>query len=234
MPLLAERPSWDGKVSRTVARRYNKQKRLGASSFSSKGGGDVSSASKFFTSLAVRLTFNVPSFRQYICEVVTKRSDITSLSFTEQWRQLVLSLLSSLQRELYQFYILVVDALDECENDNNVRIILQLLAEARSLTTIRLRVFFTSRPKIPIRYSIQNILQAEHQDFVLHNHYLIATSVDDKTVKTVLGKLSDRCRVSRLRRVAYLVAINLPRKPHFFKPTLLNKEQKPCGSIVFS
>jgi hypothetical protein len=40
-------------VSRTVARRYNEQKRLGASFFFSKGGGDVSHAGKFFTSLAV-------------------------------------------------------------------------------------------------------------------------------------------------------------------------------------
>jgi adenylylsulfate kinase-like enzyme len=45
----------------TVARRYNKQELLGASFFFLKGGGDVSHASKFFTSLAVQLAFNVPS-----------------------------------------------------------------------------------------------------------------------------------------------------------------------------
>jgi hypothetical protein len=129
----------------------------------------VSKAGKFFTSLAVQLTFNVPSLRQYICEAVTKRSDITTLSLSEQWRQLVLSPLSNLQGESCQSsYILVVDALDECEDDKDVRIILQLLAEARSLTTVRLRVFLTSRPEIPIRYSMHDIPQAEHQDLVLH------------------------------------------------------------------
>jgi hypothetical protein len=156
-------------VSRTVARRYNEQKRLGASFFFSKGGGDVSHASKFFTSLAVQLAFNVPSLRHYICEAVTKQSDIASVSLSEQWRQLVLSPLLNLQSESCQSYILVIDALDECEDDRDVQIILQLLAEARSLTTVRLRVFLTSRPEIPIRYGMHDIPQAEHQDFVLHN-----------------------------------------------------------------
>ena len=65
--------------------------------------------------------------------------------------------------------MLIVDALDECDNEDHIRIILQLLAEARSLTTVRLRVFLTSRPEIPIRHGICHIPQAEHQDFILHN-----------------------------------------------------------------
>jgi hypothetical protein len=151
-----------------VARRYHEQKRLGASFFFSKGGGDVSNASKFFTSLAVQLAFNVPSLRQYICEAATKRSDIASLSLSEQWRQLILGPLSNLQSKLYQSFILIIDALDECENDKDVGVILQLLAEAR-LSTTRLRVFLTSRPEIPIRHGINLIPQAEYQDFILHN-----------------------------------------------------------------
>jgi hypothetical protein len=144
-------------VPRTVARRINEQKRLGTSFFFSKGGGDVSHAGKFFTSLAAQLAFNVPSLRQYICEAVTKWSDIASLSFSEQWRQLVLSPLSNLQSESCQSYILVVDALDECEDNKDVRIILQLLAKARSLTTVRLQVFLTSRSEISIRYNMHDI-----------------------------------------------------------------------------
>ena len=65
--------------------------------------------------------------------------------------------------------MLIIDALDECDNENHIRTILQLLAEARSLTTVRLRVFLTSRPEIPIRHGIRAIPQAEHQDFVLHS-----------------------------------------------------------------
>jgi hypothetical protein len=156
-------------ISRTVAHEYNKQKRLGASFFFSKGGGDAGHAGMFFTTLAAQLARTVPFLRQYICEAAKNRNDIASLSLSEQWRQLVLSPLSSLHSELCQTYIIVVDALDECENDKDVRIILQLLAEVKSLTTVRLRVFLTSRPEIPIRHGIRAIPQAEHQDFVLHD-----------------------------------------------------------------
>ncbi|TVY44212.1 Vegetative incompatibility protein HET-E-1, partial [Lachnellula subtilissima] len=156
-------------ISRTVACRYNKQKRLGASFLFSKGGGDVSHAGKLFTSLAVQLAFNVPCLRQNICEAARKRSDIASLSLSEQWRQLVLSPLSNIQSKSYQSYIFIIDALDECENDKDVGLILQLLAEARLLTTIRLRVFLTSRPEIAIRYNMHHTIPTEHQDFILHD-----------------------------------------------------------------
>jgi hypothetical protein len=66
-------------------------------------------------------------------------------------------------------YLLIIDALDECDNGDHIRTILQLLAKARSLTTVRLRIFLTSRPEIPIRHEIRAIPQAEHQDFILHN-----------------------------------------------------------------
>ncbi|TVY12499.1 Vegetative incompatibility protein HET-E-1, partial [Lachnellula arida] len=87
---------------------------------------------------------------------------------SDQWHQLVLGPLSRLQKS-QQSYVLVVDALDECEDDNEIQIILQLLAEARSLTTVQLRVFLTSRPEIPIRHSFTQMPDTKHQTFVLHN-----------------------------------------------------------------
>ncbi|KAH6699976.1 heterokaryon incompatibility protein-domain-containing protein, partial [Leptodontidium sp. MPI-SDFR-AT-0119] len=159
-------------ISRTVARRYSEQKRLGASFFFSRGGGDVSHAGKFFTSLAVQLAEAVPSLQTHICDAVTERSDIANLSLLDQWRELVirpLKLVKSDKPSSPSSYLLIIDALDECDNEGHVRTILQLLAEARSLTTVRLRVFLTSRPEVPIRHGIRAIPQAEHQDFVLHD-----------------------------------------------------------------
>jgi hypothetical protein len=46
--------------------------------------------------------------------------------------------------------------------------IVRLLAEARSLWRVRLRIFLTSRPEIPVRYGLSQILDTEYQDFVLH------------------------------------------------------------------
>ncbi|PVH68198.1 hypothetical protein DL98DRAFT_633298, partial [Cadophora sp. DSE1049] len=160
-------------ISRTIARRYSEQKSLGASFFFSRGGGDVSHAGKFFTSLAVQLADAVPSLQARICDAIRKQSDIANLSLLDQWRELVirpLRLVKSDKPSSPSSYLLVVDALDECDNEDHVRTILQLLAEARSLPMVlRLRIFLTSRPEVPIRHGIRAIPQAEHQDFVLHN-----------------------------------------------------------------
>jgi AAA ATPase domain len=182
-------------ISRTVARRYNEQKRLGASFFFSKGGGDVSHASKFFTTLAVQLAYAVPSLNIYIRDALRERNDIASLSPSEQWRQLILLPLSNLQDESGQSYILVIDALDECENDEDVRSILQFLAEARSLK-VQFRVFLTSRPETLIRHGICDIPYAEHQDFRLEEISSTVVNHDiSLLLKDNLGAIGRECHL---------------------------------------
>ncbi|CZR52554.1 related to WD40-repeat protein (notchless protein) [Phialocephala subalpina] len=157
-------------IARTVARKYFDEERLGASFFFSRGGGDVSHAGKFFTSIAVQLADNIPSLRHYICDAVIKRKEIASQSFRDQWSQLILGPLLKLgNSSSLSSYVLVVDALDECDKEEHIRMILQLLAEARTLKMVQLRIFLTSRPETPIRHGIHRIPQAEHQDFILQD-----------------------------------------------------------------
>jgi hypothetical protein len=160
-----------------VARRYH-HKRLAASFFFSRGGGDVGHAGKFVTSIAVQLAHSVPAVRQHIGDAVAERSDIASQSLRDQWQHLVLRPLSKLHES--ESYIVVVDALDECDNEYDVHIIVQLLAEARSLpASARLRVFLTSRPEVPIRHGFRQIAETEHRDVVLHN---ISLSIVDHDI----------------------------------------------------
>jgi hypothetical protein len=130
----------------------------------------VGHAGKFVTSIALQLASSVPSLDQYVCDAIKERRDITSQSLRDQWQQLVVRPLSKLSGSGCQFpYIVVVDALDECDNNKDIRIIVQLLAEARLLKTARLRVFLTSRPEVPIRNGFGEVPDGEHWDFVLHN-----------------------------------------------------------------
>jgi hypothetical protein len=157
-------------IARTIARKYFEEERLGASFFFSRGGGDVSHAGKFFTSIAVQLADNIPSLRHYICDTVIKRKEIASQSFRDQWSQLILGPLLKLgNSSSLSSYILVVDALDECDKEEHIQMILQLLAEARTLKMVQLRIFLTSRPETPIRHGIHRIPQAERQDFILQD-----------------------------------------------------------------
>ncbi|KAH8598403.1 vegetative incompatibility protein HET-E-1 [Bisporella sp. PMI_857] len=155
-------------IARTIARKYFEEKRLGASFFFSKGGGDVSHAGKFFPSIAVQLANNIPSLRQHISDAVTK--NIASQSLHDQWCQLILGPLSKLSSGSFPFcYVIIVDALDECDKKEHIQIILQLLAKVRELKTVRLRIFLTSRPETPIRHSFGQFPSREQQDFVLHH-----------------------------------------------------------------
>jgi hypothetical protein len=171
-------------IARTIARKYFEQRRLGASFFFTRGGGDASHAGKFVTSIARQLASNIPSLQSLICEAIAEWNDIAIQSLRDQWRQLVLAPLSKLNSNSGSPpYIFVVDALDECDDDKNIRIILQLLIEARSLTKSLLRVFLTSRPEIPIRCGFSQIPDADRYDFVLHN---ISTTIVDRDIAICL------------------------------------------------
>ncbi|KAF1934813.1 hypothetical protein EJ02DRAFT_488723 [Clathrospora elynae] len=169
-------------IARTVARSYYDRHRLAASFFFSRGGGDVSHAGRLVTSIAVQLADNVPASRQHIRDAIAERSDIASQSLRDQWQHLVIRPLSMLAG--LSSYVMVVDALDECNDDNSIHTIVQLLAEARSLERVRLRVFLPSRPELPIRYGFSQISDVEHQDFVLHN---IPPTIVDRDITIFLN-----------------------------------------------
>lgn len=170
-------------IARTVARRYYEQQRLAASFFFSKDGGDVGHAGLFVTSIAVQLAQNVPASRQYIRDAVAERSDIASQSLRDQWHHLVLRPLSKLHVREPSSHSLIVDALDECDDHNNIRLIVQLLVEAQSLERVRLRVFLTSRTSVLIRHGFNRLPDAEYHGFVLHN---ILPSVVDHDIEPIL------------------------------------------------
>ena len=117
--------------------------------------------------MAVQLARNVPQTQQFIANALLEQDNIADQSLRDQWRKLILRPLSRLDSK--SSYVLIVDALDECDNEDDIRKILQLLSEARTLKSTRLRIFLTSRPEIPIRHGFCQIPDNEHQNFVLHN-----------------------------------------------------------------
>jgi hypothetical protein len=157
-------------IARTVAHTYNEQKRLGASFFFSRGGGDVSHAGKFVTSIAVQLASSAPTLRRYICDAISADNNIASKDLRDQWNQLIFRPLSQLiAGSVPSPFVIVIDALDECEEERDIRSILQLLAEIKNLGATRFRVFLTSRPETPVRLGFRTMLGIIHHDLVLHD-----------------------------------------------------------------
>ena len=170
-------------IARTIARKFYDQGRLGASFFFSKGHGDIGNAGRFFTSIAVQLATRLPQLKRYICDAVVEHRDIATQSLHDQWRQLVLKPLSKLDTDFHDPLLLVIDALDECDGDEDVRAVVQLFAEVREIKTVRLRIFMTSRSEVPVRAGFRQIPDNEHQDFALHS---LSRSIVDRDIDIFL------------------------------------------------
>lgn len=157
-------------IARTVARQYHAKNQLGASFFFSRGGGDLSNAGKFSTSVAVQLAQPSPSLKRCICKAIAENRDISTRVLSEQWELLVLGPLTKAEvNSLQSPLLLVIDALDGREDERDVTVILKLLASAGMLTAIQLRVLVISRPETPIRLGICEMAGILHQDLVLNN-----------------------------------------------------------------
>ncbi|KAL3476981.1 quinon protein alcohol dehydrogenase-like superfamily [Aspergillus californicus] len=157
-------------IARTIARRYHDQQRLGASFFFSRGGGDVGHAGKFITTIARQFATNIPLLQSLICKAIKTCVDIGAQSLSDQWHQLVIRPLSELtkKRGLPPF-IVVIDALDECDDDRNIRIILQLLGQAQLASLNLLRVLVTSRPTLSIEHEFSRLPQENFCSLILHH-----------------------------------------------------------------
>jgi len=156
-------------ISRTVASTFFNQGCLGASFLFSRDEDDLRKVRKLFTTLASQLAINIPSLRDHIIEAIETSPNIANQNLKDQWEILVLQPLSKLVKFASQTLIFVLDALDECENKDEISLILRLLSQVKSLRNIHCRIFLTSRPDLPIRCGFDSLHGDEHRDVVLHD-----------------------------------------------------------------
>jgi hypothetical protein len=156
-------------IARTVARHCRDEGTLGASFFFSRGGGDVGNAQKFVTSIARQLAYHVPFFGEHICGAIQQERDIANHSIADLWNRLIMQSLPKLQgTSCPPSLVIVIDALDECDNENDIVLILRLLAATQPDASIHLRFFLTSRPEVPVRRVFRRLPASGHEKFVLH------------------------------------------------------------------
>ncbi|QPC71960.1 hypothetical protein HYE68_002712 [Fusarium pseudograminearum] len=157
-------------IARTIARVYYDVGALGGSYFFSKGGGDLSKANRLVTTLAGQLAAGMSEPRRHISEAIATREDIMELSLRDQWKHLIIDPLSKIPIDSTEHPIfLVIDALDECDDENDIRAIIKILATAQTLVNFRLRILITSRPETPIRHVFNQMSGGQREVFVLED-----------------------------------------------------------------
>lgn len=162
-------------ISRTFAEWLTGQDRigavdLGASFFFKRGESDRGSASRFFSTITRELVLKIPGLDSLIAKVITSDPFIFDKALGEQFDKLIYQPLQKVTNPGgYPTFILVVDALDECEQDRDIRAILDLWSRLPQITTIQLKLFLTSRPDLPIRLGFKNMSIDTHRDLILHD-----------------------------------------------------------------
>jgi type II secretory pathway predicted ATPase ExeA len=167
-------------ISRTVARGLKENDHLGASFFFKRGEGDRGNVKRFFSTLIRQLMLRMSELRSSVREALFEDPEIASKSLGEQFEKLLLQPLLKLDQlhRSPQNAVVVIDALDECDCDHNVRSLLRLLPLLQKAKTLRLRVFLTSRPELPIRLSFAELEDHDYQDIALHKISEKATEHD--------------------------------------------------------
>ncbi|KNG82737.1 NACHT and WD40 domain protein [Aspergillus nomiae NRRL 13137] len=157
-------------VSRTVCRLLQEEGLLGASFFFKRGKTDCGTAEKLFPTIVRQLVIHEPRLIPSIRRAIQRDPSISTKSLVEQFNRLLLEPLSSIQDDRAQVSVLVIviDALDECQSENDIELLLRLLPMVPPSSSVSIRVFLTSRPELPIRQGFDNVSTDAHRDFSIH------------------------------------------------------------------
>jgi hypothetical protein len=158
-------------ISRTVARNFKERGMLGASFFFKRGEGDRGNAKKLFTTIVRQLVHHLPDMIPRVKQQIEKEFSISTGLLQDQFKKLVIEPLNDVKdvrKDSTRIVVIVIDALDECDGQNDVRRIISLLPEVQNIKTVRLKIFLTSRPEHPIQPGFRLMSTDSHKDFVLH------------------------------------------------------------------
>ena len=138
-------------IVQTIAEDYALRKKLAASFFFSRGILKRSNTTHFFPTIAYQLTISIPSLKRPIFEVLQDDPTILTKSFRHQVQKLIINPLLTMEEPLSLSMAVVIDAIDECDDNDLVGEIISLLANAPRITEVPLRFLIACRPERHIR-----------------------------------------------------------------------------------
>lgn len=144
---------------------------LGATFFFKRGEIDRGSLTKFVPTISRQLASRIEAVKSAVKSAVDVDHAIIGKSVGEQFKRLVVEPLSKFQTSTTSpsSLVIVIDALDECNGDENIRLLILLLSGVCSTLSLRVRIFVTSRPELPVRLGFGEINHHNnHQDLELH------------------------------------------------------------------
>jgi len=152
-------------IAQTIAERAFADGRLGASFFCSRGFEDRSNLRFIFPTLAFQLAQKYPAFRSSLISLLQSNPDIAHESLKDQMQKFLVEPLRAADIST----VIVIDALDECRDEEPESAILLVLGQSVS-DIPGVKFFITSRPERYIMTGFRGPLLEKLTDvFVLHD-----------------------------------------------------------------
>ncbi|KAL8725458.1 MAG: hypothetical protein Q9166_007352 [cf. Caloplaca sp. 2 TL-2023] len=179
-------------IARTLAHRFKSEKILGGNFFFSRASGEANNAAKLVGTLAHHLANVSPNLKEFICEAISSHEDVIRQGLRNQWKELVFTPLSRAQLGGRLSLNIVIDALDECGSEDDIRLILQLFVEVKDLKNIDLGIFITSRPEVVIRLGFEDMPGIIHQNLDLRD---VPRHIVEHDISVLLNREFDNMRL---------------------------------------
>ena len=176
-------------IAKTIADRFFVDGLLGASFFCSRDFQDRRDLRFIFPTLATQLARKYPKFRSILVPLIQSNPGIAYESLSDQMDKLIVRPLSETDIST----VIVIDALDECEDNQSVSAILFVLGTMVSKIP-KVKFFLTGRPEPHISNGFRlSLLEKMVDKFVLHEVKPDQVNNDIRLFfKTSFSELADR------------------------------------------
>ncbi|KAF8965897.1 hypothetical protein BDZ97DRAFT_1995357 [Flammula alnicola] len=177
-------------------------RRLGGNYFCSRISALCRDVNNIVPSLAYQLAQYSSAFRSALCKILEEKPEASKLDVKWQFQKLVQEPMQAVKTAMPESVVIVVDALDECDDGDAFRLFLETLLKLAA--DLPLKFFVTSRPEPSIRVKM---LAPGYSRSVLHLHDIEESIVEadiKKYVTEALGSMSPPPSPNEVERLAKL------------------------------
>ncbi|CAE7063802.1 unnamed protein product [Rhizoctonia solani] len=160
--------------------------RLGASFFCSRISSTCRSLSQIVPTVAYQLAHYSSAFRSKLCDMLNDDPVAGKLNVGQQFEKLMHQPLSESKNAIPDSVVVVIDALDECDDNYSVRLLLDVLLKFAE--QLPLKFFVASRPEPIIRDRM--MCQGGSSRYIVHLHDIEQSIVEEDIKKYLTEALS--------------------------------------------
>jgi len=174
---------------------------LGGNYFCSRTSSSCRDVNNIVPTLAYQLAQKSPTFRSKLCKVLEAKPQFSKLDVRWQFEKLLQEpIVEAMKAGLLEDVVIVIDALDECDDGDAFRLFLDTLL--RLAANLPIKFFLTSRPEPAIR---ERMLASVYSRSVVHLHDIEEWIVEadiKKYLTEALGPMSPPPSSNDIERLA--------------------------------